>query len=169
MVPRGGAREGAGRPKGEETKVMRIPVGKVRDVMSVIEGESYDIPMFSGKVQAGVPEMTDDYIEGRVNLNSLLIPNPGKTFFARATGDSMIDVGIHSNDTLIVDRSMQPKNGSIVIAALNGELTVKRLLIETDGRVLLMPENQQFSPIEVTEESDFHIWGVVTNSIRSLD
>ncbi len=108
MSPRGGARAGAGRPKGEETKVMRIPVGKIRDVMEVLEGESYDIPMFSGKVQAGVPEMADDYIEGMVNLNNLLIPNPGKTFFVRATGDSMIDVGIHSNDTLIVDRSVKP-------------------------------------------------------------
>lgn len=169
MSPRGGARAGAGRPKGEETKVMRIPVGKVRDVMEVIEGESYDIPMFSGKVQAGMPEMADDYIEGTVNLNNLLIPNPGKTFFVRATGESMIDVGIHSNDTLIVDRSVTPRNGHIVIAALNGELTVKRLSLENDGRVFLLPENAQFSPIPVTEDSDFHIWGVVTSSIRSLD
>lgn len=169
MSPRGGARAGAGRPKGEETKVMRIPVGKIRDVMEVIEGESYDIPMFSGKVQAGVPEMIDDYIEGTVNLNTLLIPNPGKTFFVRATGDSMIDIGIHSNDTMIVDRSLQPKHGSIVIAALNGELTVKRLSLAADGQVFLLPENTHFSPIAVTEESDFHIWGVVTNSIRSLD
>lgn len=169
MSPRGGARAGAGRPKGEETKVMRIPVGKIRDVMEVIEGESYDIPMFSGKVQAGVPEMADDYIEGLVNLNSLLIPNPGKTFFVRATGDSMINVGIHSNDTMIVDRSLTPRNGSIIIAALNGELTVKRLQKEPDGRVFLLPENEQFSPIAITEDSDFHVWGVVTNSIRSLD
>lgn len=168
MSSRGGARAGAGRPKGEATKVMRIPVGKVRDVMTVIEGESYEIPLYSGKVQAGLPEMTDDYIEGRVNLNSLLITNPKKTFFVRATGDSMIDAGIFSNDTLIVDSGIQPKNNHIVIAALNGELTVKRLSIKDDGRILLMPENQQFSPIEVTEENDFHIWGVVTNSIRSL-
>lgn len=169
MSPRGGARNGAGRPKGEETKVMRIPVGKIRDVMAVVEGESYDIPMFSGKVQAGVPEMTDDYIEGMVNLNRLLISNPGQTFFVRATGDSMIDIGIHSNDTMIVDRSITPRNGSIVIAALNGELTVKRLQKEPDGRIFLLPENAQFSPIAVTEDSDFHIWGVVTNSIRSLN
>ncbi len=137
MAPRGGARAGAGRPKGEETKVMRIPIGKIRDVMEIIEGESYDIPMFSSKVQAGVPEMADD-------------------------------VGIHSDDTLIVDRSITPRNGHIVIAALDGALTVKRLSIESDGRVFLLPENQQFSPIPVTEESDFHIWGVVTNSIRNL-
>lgn len=169
MSPRGGPRVGAGRPKGEETKVMRIPVGKIRDVMQIIEGQSYDLPLFSGKVQAGVPEMTDDYIEGRVNLNNLLISNPDKTFFVRATGDSMIDVGIHSNDTMIVDSSLQPKNGNIVIAALNGELTVKRLSIKPDGHIFLIPENSQFSPIEINEESDFHIWGVVTNCIRSLN
>lgn len=169
MSPRGGARSGAGRPKGEESKVMRIPAGKVRDVMAIIEGESYEIPMFSSKIQAGLPEMADDHIEGMVNLNSLLIPKPSQTFFVRATGDSMIDVGIHSNDTMIVDRSLPPKNGKIIIAALNGELTVKRLSIQEDGRIFLLPENQQFSPIEVTEESDFQIWGVVTNSIRCLD
>ncbi|MGY0399550.1 MAG: LexA family protein [Ostreibacterium sp.] len=169
MAPRGGIRTGAGRPKGEETKVMRIPVGKIRDVMEVIEGASYDIPMFSSKVQAGVPEVSDDYIEGMVNLNTLLIPNPGNTFFVRATGDSMIDVGIHSNDTMIVDRSLQPRNGNIVIAALNGELTVKRLSIVENGSLFLLPENSQFLPIKITEENDFHIWGVVTNSIRRLD
>lgn len=168
MSQRGGARAGAGRPKGEATKVMRIPVGKVRDVMSVIEGESYDIPLYSSKVQAGMPEMADDYIEGMVNLNSLLISNPKKTFFVRATGESMIDAGIFSNDTMIVDSSIKPKNNHIVIAALNGELTVKRLSIKDDGRIFLVPENAQFSPIEVTEANDFHIWGVVTNSIRGL-
>lgn len=168
MSPRGGARIGAGRPKGEETKVMRIPVGKIRDVMEIIEGESYDIPLFSGKVQAGIPDMVDDYVEGTVNLNNLLIPNPNKTFFVRATGESMIDVGIYSNDMLIVDQTITPRNGSIIIAALNGELTVKRLSLKSDGQIVLLPENTQFSPIPVTEESDFHIWGVVTNSIRSL-
>ncbi len=169
MSPRGGARTGAGRPKGEETKVMRIPIGRIRDVMAVLDDYSYDIPMFSGKVQAGLPEPADDYIEGTVNLNSLLIGNPEQTFFVRATGDSMIDIGIYSNDTMIVDRSLPPKNGSIIIAALNGELTVKRLSIEADGRILLLPENAQFSPIVITEDCDFHIWGVVTNSIRALE
>ncbi len=168
MTPRGGARTGAGRPKGEETKVMRIPVGKVRDVMEMIEGESYDIPMYSGKVQAGLPEMTDDYIEGMVNLNSLLIGEPKNTFLVRATGDSMLDAGIFSNDTLIVDRSIAAKNNHIIIAAVNGELTVKRLSIQEDGRIFLMPENSRFSPIEVTQNTDFHIWGVVTNSIHGL-
>ncbi len=109
-----------------------------------------------------------DYIEGTVNLNSLLIGNPEQTFLVRATGDSMIDIGIHSDDTMIVDRSLPPKNGSVIIAALNGELTVKRLSIEADGRILLLPENARFSPIVITEDCDFHIWGVVTNSIRAL-
>ncbi len=168
MPPRGGARAGAGRPRGEKTKVMRIPVGKIREVVEVIEGESYDLPLFSGKVQAGVPEMADDYVESSVNLNSYLIPNPSKTFLVRATGESMINVGIHSNDMLIVDRSVSPKNGQIVIAALNGELTVKRLAIESDGSIFLQPENDYFSAIAVTEDSDFYIWGVVIHSIRDF-
>ncbi|MPV85608.1 LexA family protein [Ostreibacterium oceani] len=167
-MARGGARTGAGRPKGEETKVMRIPVGKVRDVMAVIESESYEIPLYSCKIQAGIPAPADDYIEGIVNLNSLLIPRPKQTFLVRATGDSMIDVGIFNDDTLIVDSSIPPKHGKIVIAALNGELTVKRLSIQADGKTYLLPENPQFNPIPVTPECDLHIWGVVINCIRKL-
>ncbi len=169
MSPRGGARAGAGRPKGEETKVMRIPVGKVRDVMALVEEESYEIPLFSSKVQAGLPEPADDYIEGMVNLNSFLLSKPGETFLVRATGDSMIDVGIFSNDLLIVDSSIMPKSGQIVIAALNGSLTVKRLQIKDNNQVLLLPENDRFSAIAITESCDFHIWGVVTSSIRSFN
>ncbi len=168
MAPRGGYRAGAGRPKGEETKVMRIPVGKIRDVMAVIENESTDIPLYSSKVQAGLPSPADDYIEGMVNLNALLINHAENTFMVRATGDSMINVGIYNDDTLIVDKSITPTNGKIVIAAIDGELTVKRLEIASDGHIRLLPENDAYSPIVVTAENEFSIWGVVTNSIRRL-
>lgn len=168
MSPRGGVRKGAGRPKGEETKVMRIPVGKIRDVMAVIEEDSSDIPLYSAKVQAGLPSPADDYIEGMVNLNALLIDKASNTFMVRATGDSMIDVGIYNDDTLIVDKSIPPSNGKIVIAAIDGELTVKRLDIGENGRVRLLPENSDYLPIEITAENEFSIWGVVTSSIRRL-
>ncbi len=168
MPPRGGARVGAGRPKGTATKVMRVPIDRIDEVKELLDSESYDIPFFSSKVQAGTPEVADDHIEEKINLNHLLITNPQDTFFVRATGDSMIDVGIYSNDTLIVDRSLTPKTGHIVIASVNGELTVKRLSIQTDGRIFLLPENSEFSPIPITDACDFHIWGVVTSCIRNL-
>jgi DNA polymerase V len=100
------------------------------------------------------------------DLNKQLVKHPTATFFVRVTGDSMIDAGIHSGDTLIVDRSLEPKNGSIVIAVLNGELTVKRLSKESN-KLYLMPENQNYDPIEILEETQFEIWGVVTNVIHS--
>lgn len=168
MSPRGGVRKGAGRPKGEETKVMRIPVGKIRDVMAIIDEESSDIPLYTSKVQAGLPSVADDYIEGMVNLNALLINQAKNTFMVRATGDSMINVGIYNDDTLIVDKSITPSHGKIVIAAIDGELTVKRLDIGADGRVRLLPENDNYSPIEITAENEFSIWGVVTSAIRRL-
>lgn len=130
------------------------------DVTSELE-----LPLFLESVSAGFPSPADDYLEERIDLNKQLVKHPTATFFVRVTGDSMIDAGIHSGDTLIVDRSLEPKNGSIVIAVLNGELTVKRLATESN-RIYLMPENKNYEPIEILEETQFEIWGVVTNVIH---
>jgi DNA polymerase V len=85
------------------------------------------LPLFSGKVAAGFPSPADDYVEKTLDLNELLVQKPAATFFVRAQGESMLGVGIHPNDILVVDRSIEPVLGKIVICALNGELTVKRL------------------------------------------
>lgn len=124
-----------------------------------------DYPIFLESVSAGFPSPADDYLEGRIDLNKQLVKHPAATFFVRVTGDSMIDAGIHSGDTLIVDRSVDPKDNNIVIAVINGELTVKRLST-IDKKIYLLPENHNFEPIEITEEMSFEIWGVVTNVIH---
>ena len=85
------------------------------------------LPLFSGKVATGFPSPADDYVEKTLDLNELLIQKPAATFFVRAQGESMLGAGIHPNDILLVDRSIEPVPGKIVICALNGELTVKRL------------------------------------------
>jgi DNA polymerase V len=124
-----------------------------------------DFPIFLESVSAGFPSPADDYLEGRIDLNQQLVKHPAATFFVRVTGDSMIDAGIHSGDTLIVDRSLIPKHDNIVIAVIDGELTVKRLASE-QSKIYLLPENKNYTPIEISEEMNFEIWGVVTNVIH---
>ncbi len=126
-----------------------------------------DFPLFMVPVAAGSPSPAEDYIEAQLDLNQYLIRHRAATFFVRASGDSMIGAGIHSGDLLIVDRAIQPADGSIVIAVVNGELTVKRLSKKGD-RLLLVAENEQYAPLEINEHTDFKIWGVVTNAIHSV-
>ncbi|MDC1068131.1 translesion error-prone DNA polymerase V autoproteolytic subunit [Candidatus Kapabacteria bacterium] len=123
-------------------------------------------PIFLESVSAGFPSPADDYLEGKIDLNKQLVKHPAATFFVRVTGDSMLDAGIHSGDTLIVDRSLTAKDNSIVIAVLDGELTVKRLSTN-QSKIYLLPENDKYNPIEISEEMNFEIWGVVTNVIHS--
>lgn len=125
------------------------------------------VPLFSSKVAAGFPSFTEDYVEGQLDLNEHLVKNPQDTFVVRVNGDSMINASINPDDMLIVDRSIAPQNGNIVIASLNGELTVKRLC-KTDNRLYLMPENPGYPGLEVLPEMHFQIWGVVTNVIHPV-
>ncbi len=120
-----------------------------------------EIPLFLSEVAAGFPSPADDYIDKKMDLNEHLIKHPAATFFVRAYGDSMRDANITSGDILIVDRSLDAVHNSIVIAVLNGELTVKRLK-QKDRKLYLVPENPDYPELEVTEESSFEIWGVVT-------
>jgi DNA polymerase V len=123
------------------------------------------IPLFLSLVSAGFPSPADDYIESSIDLNKELIRHPFATFYVRASGDSMTDAGIRENTTLVVDRAVETKSGDIIIARIGDEMLVKELLIDDDGRVLLVPRNNNFSPIEITPDTDFEIWGKVIYSI----
>lgn len=125
------------------------------------------IPYLSSKASCGFPSPADDHCEETLDLNHLLVEHPAATFFLRAKGDSMIEAGIHDNDLLIVDRSLQPSHDKVVIAAIDGELTVKRLHL-TGKKALLMPSNPNFAPIELKKENNIHFWGVVSYVIHAL-
>jgi DNA polymerase V len=125
------------------------------------------LPLFASRVPAGFPSPADDYVDQRLDLNEHLIDHPAATFFTRVSGHSMKDAGIHDGDLLIVDRALEPQDGRIVIAAVNGELTVKRLRIRK-GRAWLMPENPDYTPLAITEGLDCVIWGVVTQVIHAV-
>lgn len=125
------------------------------------------LPLAVASVSAGFPSPADDYLEGTLDLNHYLIKHPAATFFVRVAGDSMIDAGIHDGDLLLVDRSLEMVDGKVVIAVMNGELLVKRVR-KVGARLFLVPENQAYQPIEVREEMDFELWGVVTHVVHSL-
>jgi DNA polymerase V len=118
-------------------------------------------------VAAGFPSPAQDYFDGSLDLNNHLIRDKTSTFIVRVSGESMIGAGISDGDELVVDRSLSPKHGSVVIAILDGELTVKRLEL-TPGGVILRAENPEYPPILVPELSDLQVWGVVTVCLHHL-
>ena len=131
-------------------------------------GDPCPLAFFVSRIEAGFPSPADDYLEGRLDLNEHLIERPAATFFLRVSGDSMIGAGIYAGDILIVDRSIVPSDGKIVIAAIDGELTVKRLY-RRDGHIRLLSENPRYKPIEIAAGQDLHVWGVVIHAVHSFD
>ncbi|MEZ5584118.1 MAG: translesion error-prone DNA polymerase V autoproteolytic subunit [Candidatus Competibacteraceae bacterium] len=188
----GGHRPGAGKPRkyGEPTRVLRVPeslVTPIRQWLTQAEHQAHQdrspelaevyqpaqepapcrLPLYASRVAAGFPSPAEDYVEGQLDLNEHLIQHPAATFYVRVAGDSMRGAGIYPNDILVVDRAIEATPGRIVIAVVNGELTVKRLT-KRQGRAYLQPENRDYPPIELTEAMDCVIWGVVTGVVRRL-
>ena len=126
------------------------------------------IPIPNSFISAGFPSPADDYTEGSIDLNEHLIRNPFSTFFLRVRGDSMINAGIHNQDLIIVDKSLYAKPGNIVIAMVDGEFTVKRLVRQSD-ELYLKPENNNYPDIKFTDHDDIQIWGVVTYSVHNIN
>jgi len=129
--------------------------------------ERLRLPLFLSRISAGFPSPADDYVEGRLSLDEHLVSRPEATFFLRVRGDSMVGAGIHDGDLLIVDKSLMPQHGSIVIAEIHGELTVKRLH-RKNGEIALRAENPTYRAIPINEESQLVVWGVVTNVVHNL-
>jgi len=123
--------------------------------------------LFESRVSAGFPSPAADYEEDKLDLNKYLVKHPAATFFVRAIGDSMVGAGIHCGDLLVVDRSLEPKDKSVVIAVVNAELTVKRIRIR-NKRIALEPENESYSVQQISEDTEFEVWGVVTSVIHAL-
>jgi DNA polymerase V len=125
------------------------------------------IPLYEQTVQAGFPSPADDFLDLDINLQDFLIKHPSATFCVRVNGSSMEKANIYSGDVMIVDKSLSPKNNSIVLAVIDSEFTVKR--IKKNGtKLYLNPENDAFNPIEITEEMNFNVWGVVTHIIHEV-
>lgn len=118
-------------------------------------------------IRAGFPSPAQDYMTESIDLNKDLIRHPASTFYARAVGESMVDCGIDDGDLLVIDKAIEPQNGDIVVAYIDGEFTLKRMKVDRDeGCVWLLPANRDFHPIRITEENRFVVWGVLMYNIK---
>ena len=139
-----------------------------KNIVSIINigsGKKTTTPLFLDSVSAGFPSPATDYLENKLDLNEYLVKHPAATFIVKANGPSMIEAGIASGDLLIVDRSVTPKNDNIVIASVFGDLTVKKLRIKGPS-LFLVSANNEYPSIEIKEEMECFIWGVVTYVIH---
>ena len=135
------------------------------DLFSIIKKTQINTPIFLDKVSAGFPSPATDYMENKLDLNEYLITHPAATFIVKASGSSMVNANIYSGDLLVVDRSITPKNNNIVIASIFGDLTVKKLK-KKEKSFFLVSANEEYPSIEVKEEMECFIWGVVTYIIH---
>lgn len=188
--PGGGRKVGTGKFS-EPTSVVRIPASQApvikdflvayqrkrlsADLDAITEFELPDLnaqamplPLYTSKVSAGLPSPAEEYIEKRLDPSEFLIDQKDATFFVTIQGFSMMDVGLLPGDKAVIDRSKLASIGDIVLAVLDGEFTIKTLSRKKDGAPRLLPANSTgaFSPIEITENINFEIWGVVTGSFR---
>ncbi|MCL4482281.1 MAG: translesion error-prone DNA polymerase V autoproteolytic subunit [Bacteroidetes bacterium] len=130
-------------------------------------GMALDLPLIDAGIHAGFPSPVEDFVDISIDLNKELIKNPSATFYARVKGNSMVDAGIHDGDLIIIDKSLEPTNGKIAVCFIDGEFTIKRIKIDRNC-CWLVPANDDFNPIRVTDENDFLVWGIVVHVIRSL-
>mgnify|MGYP001116369876 CR=1 FL=1 len=137
-------------------------------VYDISTTNSIEIPYFEVGVQAGEPTYVSEFFENTINISQELVKNPKATFCVRVNGQSMMGAGIDSGDLLIVDKEREAQNNQIILAVINGDYTVKRLLIK-NGVTYLKPENDAFEPLLITQFMDFRIWGVVTGVIKKVD
>jgi DNA polymerase V len=189
----GGKRPGSGRKAkfGERTTLMRVPESAKPVVVNFLNElalkrqlepkwpshlmpvrlaenpASFKVPLFNHTIRAGFPSPADDYVAESLDLNEHLMPRKEACYLLRVSGESMIGASIHDGDLLVVDRSLTPTSGKVVIAILDGQFTVKTLE-KKRGKIRLLPANPEFEPIELKDEQELQVWGVVTRVIHSL-
>lgn len=137
------------------------------DIFSISTNTMMELPFIEDGISAGFPSPASDFLDNSIDLNRELIKNPSATFYGRVKGDSMRDLGIDDGDLLVIDKSLDPKDGKIAVCYLDGEFTMKRIKIESDC-VWLVPANKNYQPIKVTGDNEFIIWGVVVHVIKSF-
>lgn len=136
------------------------------EVYSADSSTEYELPFADGGIRAGFPSPAQDYMSKTLDLNKLIIRHPSSTFYGRVVGDSMIGEDIAQGDIVVIDRSLTPRNGDVVVCFVEGEFTMKFIDIRK-GRLFLCPANSNYPEIEIGEGDDFRVWGVVTHTIRN--
>jgi DNA polymerase V len=177
-------RPGAGRPKGSPTKVVRLPIslanlarrlaegtlraGDINAFLDITEAPTaITVPLVGATAACGFPSPADDYLDRALDFNELLIHNPAATFAVRIAGESMTGRGLFPGDIAVVDRSLTPTNGCVVLALIDGEFTLK-CYRASGGIITLEAANPAYPNIAISEETGLEVWGVVKHSIRML-
>lgn len=137
------------------------------DIYSALTDSVLELPYVEEGISAGFPSPALDFVDMSIDLNKHLVKHPSATFYGRVKGVSLINAGISDGDLLIIDRSIEPKDGKIAVCYIDGEFTAKRIKI-SKKEVLLMPENEDYQTIKVTEENNLIIWGIVIHVIKTL-
>lgn len=148
-------------------KLRRLHSTKTLEFYSALSETNIQVPFMDGSVKAGFPSPAEDFTEFAIDLNAELLKNPNSTFLTRVSGDSMHDLGIHDGDLLVVDKSIEPRDGKIAICYVDGEFTLKKIKLEK-GCCYLVPANKNYKPIKITSENEFIVWGVVTFVIKAF-
>ena len=138
-----------------------------KDSKIVIQQSEVQLPIADGGIKAGFASPAQDYLESSIDLNKELIRNPSSTFFGRVSGDSMSGAGIDDGDILVIDKSLDARNGDIAVCFVNGEFTLKRIEFK-DDQVWLIPANPKYKIIKVDKDEEFMIWGVITYTIKKI-
>lgn len=146
---------------------LKLHTGNKIDIFSVATEIELKLPYVDDGISAGFPSPALDFIDLSIDLNKHLVKHPSSTFYGRVKGDSLKDAGITNGDLLIIDKSLEPQNGKIAVCYIDGEFTAKRIKI-SKKEIWLIPENENYQPIRVTEENNFLIWGIVTHVIKNL-
>lgn len=150
-----------------QLKSAKLFTSKNIDFFSAIAEIDLQLPYVEKGISAGFPSPADDFIDATIDLNKEFIKNPSATFYGRVKGNSMKNAGIDNGDLLIIDKSLEPKDGKIAVCYIDGEFTVKRIKLDKDC-LWLVPENDLYKPIKVTADNDFIVWGMVVHVIKSF-
>jgi len=148
-------------------KIEKIQSSQLIDFYIPTLENGLELPLIEGGISAGFPSPAEDFLELSIDLNKELIKNPPATFYGRVNGDSMKDLGIDHGDLLIIDKSIQPKDGKIAVCFIDGEFTLKTIRLEKDC-CWLIPANSNYKPLKVTQDNDFVVWGIVIHVIKSF-
>ena len=146
---------------------LKLHAGNLIDIFSADTESELMLPFVNEGISAGFPSPALDFVDLSIDLNKHLIKHPSATFYGRVKGESLKNAGISDGDLLVIDRSLEPINGKIAVCFIDGEFTAKRIK-KSKFELWLMPENDDYEPIKITEDNNFVVWGVVTHVIKSL-
>lgn len=146
------------------TKVIR---NRIVEFFSAESRKKLKLPLIETGISAGFPSPAQDFAAETIDLNKELIKNPTATFYGRVNGDSMKDLGIEDGDLIVIDKSIEPADGKIAVCFIDGEFTLKTIKIDKGG-CLLIPANEKYKPVKVTEDNHFVVWGIVIHVIKSF-